>query len=309
MREESRFAVGLDLGGTKLEAQLFDPAWRCVSIRRIPTARNYQTLIADVVDLVTWADQTAGQEVLLGFGSAGLVHPRSGVVTAANLPTHGQTTAADLRVATGRDVTLINDAQAFALSEAMFGAGRAQDTFYGLILGTGVSGAYVAHKAIHRGHTGVAGEIGHLAAPAHLVEAYDLPLLPSDHGPPGSFESLIGAAGLSHIAQKVMQAAHTPQELAALRSQDPQAEKVWDIWCALVADLLVTLTRTFDPACFVLGGGLSDIAGVEDDLSTALAAAQFAGFETTPILLAEGGATSGARGAAYAAVNALGQHG
>jgi len=90
--------------------------------------------------------------------------------------------------------------------------------------------------------------------------------------------------------------------LVAARDYDAGARTAWDIWCALTGDLIRNLILIADPDCIVLGGGLSRITGVADDLQTAAAQAQLAGFAVPPILVAQGGDISGARGAAYAAM-------
>ncbi len=295
-------AVGIDLGGTKIEAQVFDSHWACIDTRRIPTPLSYDTLLDAIAGLVEWAQSHAALGVPVGIGSAGLVNPKSGIMTAANLPNHQKPFAADLAKTVGRPVSLLNDSQAMALSEAVFGAGRAYPTMLALALGTGVSGALVLNGVLHRGATQTSGEFGHIAAPAHLVQAHGLPLVVCGCGQTGCFETLLSGAGLGRIAAHVTGAALNPKAIIERRRDDPRAREVWDIWCALAADLIRTLTRTCDPDCIVLGGGLSRIEGVAVDLAKAAQAIQFAGFDVPPILLAEGGETSAARGAAYHAV-------
>lgn len=295
-------AVGIDLGGTKIEAQVFDGSWACIDTLRIPTPVSYDALLDDIAGLVAWAQRHAVSPVPVGIGSAGLVNPRTGVMTAANLPSHQKPFAADLAKAVGRSVTLLNDSQALALSEAVFGAGRGYPTMLALVLGTGVSGALVQHGVLHRGAMQTAGEFGHIAAPAHLVATHGLPLVACGCSQTGCVETLLSGAGLGRIAAQVLGAALSPEAIVEGRRDDPRARAVWDIWCALAADLIRTLTRTCDPHCIVLGGGLSQIDGLAHDLSQAAQAIQFTGFDVPPILLAQGGHTSGARGAAYEAV-------
>lgn len=294
-------AIGIDLGGTKIAARIFDENWQVSADRRVPTPSSYDALIAALAGLVAWADDAADRPLPLGIGSAGLVHPATGLCLAANLPTQGKPFARDLAAAIGRPVTFLNDSQAMALSEAVFGAGKPYRHVLALVLGTGVSGGSAISGQLWTGPTHTGGEFGHIAAPAHLVKAYDLPVLPCGCGQIGCIETLISGAGLGRIAQKVMGRVLSPETLVAIRASDPDAAKVWDIWCALTGDLVRTLTRTLDPDCFILGGGLSKIARVDADIAAAARSAQFAGFEIAPILIAQGGDDSGARGAAYAA--------
>lgn len=295
-------AVGIDLGGTKIEAQLFDTDWACLARRRIATPVSYDALIGDIAGLVGWAQNQTERTLSIGIGTAGLVNPQSGVMTAANLPHHQHPFAADLSKALGRPIVLLNDSQALALSEAVFGAGRGYPSMLAVVLGTGVSGALVQNGVLHHGGTLTSGEFGHIAAPAHLVQAHGLPLVACGCGQTGCVETLLSGAGLTRIAAHVIGEALSAEAIIGNRDNDPRARAVWTIWCALAADLIRTLTRICDPHCIVLGGGLSQIEGVALDLATAAQAIQFPGFDMPPVLLAEGGNTSGARGAAYHAV-------
>lgn len=294
-------AVGIDLGGTKIAARIFDKNWTGVADRRLPTPPAYAALIADLANLVGWADRTAGFALPVGIGAAGLIDPATGLAYAANLPTHGKPIAADIAAAIGRPVALLNDSQAMGLSESVFGAGKPYRRVLALVLGTGVSGSFTDTGQVQTGPTHTGGEFGHIAAPAHLVAAHGLPIVACGCGQAGCIETLISGRGLVRIAETVMGRTLTPEQIVAARGNDAAAAKVWDIWCALTGDLIRTLTRTLDPDCIVLAGGLSKIAGVDTDLEQAARSVQFAGFGIAPILIAQGGDASGARGAAYAA--------
>ncbi|WP_322891657.1 MULTISPECIES: ROK family protein [unclassified Yoonia] len=294
-------ALGIDLGGTKIEAQLFAPDWRMADRRRIETPATYPALVAALCDLVVWADSMSGDPVAVGIGAAGAVRPRDGVVLAANLPAQGKPLPADLAQALGRPVSYLNDSRALALSEAVFGAGRSHASVFALVIGTGVGGGHVCSGRLQTGTSGTGGEVGHMSAPAHLVQAHGLPLVACPCGRRGCIETLISGAGIARLAKSLTGQELSAPQIVAARATDPAMQVVWDLWCALTADLIQTLTLTLDPDCVVLGGGLSDIPGVVADLTAAVAQAQFDGFGSPVILRAEGGAASGARGAAYAA--------
>jgi N-acetylglucosamine kinase len=363
-------AIGVDLGGTKIETRVFDDRWAVADSRRIPTPRDYDGLVRAVADQIAWAQSVGGQStggqstggrsgggqtmggpstggqsgggqtmggpstggqstrgqsgggqtmggqcvggktgggqsgggpLPVGVAAAGHVDRRTGLAIAANLPASGRAFPADIAARTGDGVSFVTDARAFTLSEAVFGPARGRSAVLGVVLGTGVGGGVVIDGALIDGPGGFAGEVGHVAAPAHLVVAHGLPLLRCGCGRTGCAETLIAGPGLSRIAMHVTGHAMTPPEIVAARPADPGAARVWEIWCALVAELLLTLTLTVDPDCIVLGGGLSLVPGVTDDLSTALAAAQLGGLPVPHIVAAQGGETSGARGAAYAA--------
>ena len=291
-------AAGIDLGGTKIEAQLFDADWQVVERNRIDTPKDYPALVLAVRNLIAWADQAA-PDLPIGIGAAGLVHPQTGQVLAANISAHGHPFVRDIQTAAQRDVVYLNDSRAFTVSEAVFGAGRGHATVLALILGTGVGGGIARGGQLAAGPTGTGGEFGHTSAPAALIQQHTLPILPCGCGRDGCIETLIAGPGLTRIAQALTGSAMTPREVAANR--DAAAKPVWDVWIALVAELLRTLTLTVDPDIFVLGGGLSKMDGLTDALAEALQAVQFTDFPIAPVVLAEGGDTSGARGAAYTA--------
>lgn len=292
-------AAGLDLGGTKIETQVFDSDWQVAAKRRVDTPATYDALIRAIADQIAWADAQAEAPLPVGIGAAGLIHPVTGNALTANLPASGKPLPNDIRTAANRPVTYLNDCRAMALSEAVFGAGRGHHTVMALILGTGVGGGVVREGKLHHGPTATGGEFGHCAAPAHLVLSHGLPVFDCGCGAKGCIETYISGNGLQRLSQHLTGQTITPHEVADARSTD--AQKVWDIWIALCGDLLRTLILTNDPDVIVLGGGLSKIDGLIDALSAATQTAQFAGFTIAPLALAEGGDASGARGAAYAA--------
>lgn len=200
--------------------------------------------------------------------------------------------------------TYINDCRALTLSEAMFGAAKGLSPVVGLILGTGIGGGVAVDGRLIPGPAMIGGEFGHTCAPAHLVVTHGLPVVTCGCGRIGCIETLIAGPGLTRIAAALTGHAMTPREIAAAKAKDQKATQVYDIWIALVAELLMTLTFTIDPAAIVLGGGLSNIPGLTTDLAAAQSRVQLPGFGIPQILLAQGGDASGARGAAYAAVQA-----
>ena len=303
-------SAGIDLGGTKIEAQIFAPDWSMLDRRRIDTPKDYNSLVAAMADQIAWIDATSAAtsgatsatRPAIGVAAAGLVNPATGLAYTANLPATGHPFPADIARAAGRAVTYINDCRAMTLSEAVFGAAQGQSPVVGLILGTGIGGGVAVDGHLIPGPAMVGGEFGHTYAPAHLVVGHGLPVVRCGCGRTGCIETLIAGPGLTRIAQTITGQPLTPRALIAAKSDDPKAAQVYDIWCALVAELLMTLTFTIDPATIVLGGGLSNIPGLIADLGAAQARIQLPGFATPRLVLAQGGDTSGARGAAYAAM-------
>lgn len=292
-------AIGIDLGGTKIETQVFDDTWCVVARQRCDTPRDYDALVRTMSDQIKWGETQAGQAAPVGIGAAGLVNPVDGLALTANLVATGKPFPTDIATAAGRRVTYINDCRALALSEAVFGQGRGHRTVMALILGTGVGGGICVDQHLLQGPTHTGGEFGHTSAPAHLVAQHALPVMQCGCGRMGCIETYIAGPGLARLAKHLTGQDVTPPQIAAQRHGT--MAQVWDIWCALTADLVHTLTLTADPDVIVLGGGLSQIDGVTDDLAKAARHAQLPGFASPPLVVAEGGGTSGARGAAYAA--------
>ena len=295
-------AAGIDLGGTKIEVQLFDQDWACVDRRRIDTPATYDDLVRAMAGQIAWADQRAGARLPVGIAAAGLVRPNTGLAYTANLPAMDRPLPADIVTAVGRGVTYINDCRALALSEAVFGAGRGKSPVAGLILGTGVGGGLAIDGRLAPSFAAVGGEFGHFTASANLVAQHGLPIVKCGCGRFACTETLVSGPGLTRLAEHFVGHAMTPEELARARAANAQAAKAWGVWCDLVADLLITLVFTTDPQAIVIGGGLSKIPGLIGDLTAALQRAQLPGFAVPELLLAQGGDASGARGAAYAAL-------
>ena len=288
-------AAGIDLGGTKIEAQVFDTAWNRVATNRIPTPTTYDGLVAAMVTQIRWAEsQTAGLPI--GIAAAGLINPGTGLALTANLPATGHPFPADIAAAAGRPVTYVNDCRAQALSEATFGAAKGFRTALSLNLGTGLAGGIVTGGHLLPGPTGLGGEFGHFALPANVVAAHNLPIIRCGCGRIGCTETLIAGPGLSRLHHHLTGETVTPEQITQDRST-----QTWAIWCQLTAELIYTLCLTVDPDIVVLAGGLSRAEGLIPDLTTALTRAQLTGYGPPLLRLAQGGDTTGARGAAYAA--------
>jgi predicted NBD/HSP70 family sugar kinase len=294
-------AAGIDLGGTKIEAQIFAPDWSCADRRRIDTPRDYPGLVAAMADQIGWIT-TQGGEIPVGISAAGLVNPRTGHAFTANLPATGHPFPADIARAAGRPVTYVNDCRALTLSEAIFGAARGLSPVAGLILGTGIGGGVAIDGRLVTGPAMVGGEFGHFAAPAHVVAAHSLPIHRCGCGRMGCTETYVAGPGLTRLCAHLTGQSLTPPEIATRKDHDPAIARVWALWADLTAELLLTLSFVIDPAAIVLGGGLSKIPGVDRDLAAALTRAQLPGFAIPRILIAEAGDASGARGAAHAAL-------
>jgi N-acetylglucosamine kinase len=296
-------AAGIDLGGTKIETQIFDANWHRISAHRVPTPTTYSALVEAIALEIHWAKAQAG-DVPTGICAPGQINPATNLALTANLPASGQPLPTDIARAAGKPITYLNDGRAQALSEAIFGQAKGYATALTLNLGTGISGGIVAHGQLLPAATGTGGEVGHFALAATPMLKHALPLLPCGCGRIGCVETLISGPGLTRIAKEKTGQTLKAQHITTHRHTDPALAAVWHIWCDLVTEWLVTLTLTVDPACIVFAGGLAQAPGLIPDLTTALHSAQLGDFPIPKLLLAEGGDATGARGAAYAAWSA-----
>ena len=285
-------AAGIDLGGTKIEAQIFDSSWNRVTSHRIPTPRTYADLLAAMARQIAWIDAQT-PNLPIGVAAAGLINP-AGIALTANLPATGHPFPADIAQAARRRITYINDCRAQALSEAQFGAAKGFRTAITLNLGTGLAGGVVIDGNLLKGPTGLGGEFGHFALP---FTPHDVPHIRCGCGRMACTETLIAGPGLTRIHAHLTGQTLTPE---AITTGDHPV--TMQIWLTLTAELLHTLSMVIDPDCIVLAGGLSRAPGLIPRLTQALQTAQLPGYGTPLLRLAEGGDTTGARGAAFAAL-------
>ena len=293
-------AAGIDLGGTKIEAQVFGADWNRLDSRRVATPATYDALVLALADQIDWVEARS-PGLPIGVAAAGLVNPATGLALTSNLPATGRPFPADIAKAAGRSITYVNDCRAQILSEAAFGAARGASPALGFSIGTGLAGGIVVDGRLLHGLTGVGGEFGHFALPSVPMMAHGLPILRCGCGRLGCTETLISGPGLSRIVAHLLQREMTSQQIVELRGDDADIARCWAIWCELLVETLLTLCLIVDPAVVVLGGGLGRVAGLIDDLAPALQKAQLAGFGIPDLRIAEGGDASAARGAAYAA--------
>ena len=203
--------IGVDIGGTKIEALALDAAGREVFRKRIPTPRgDYEATVAAVVSLV--AEAGAGT---VGVGIPGALSRATGRVKNANSTwLIGRSLKEDLERALKREIRLENDANCFALSEAVDGAGQGARVVFGVILGTGVGGGIVVDGRVLTGPNAIAGEWGHNPLP--LPSEADLPLPPCYCGRLGCIETYLSGPGLARDHQQITGARLTPEEIVAL---------------------------------------------------------------------------------------------
>lgn len=289
---------GIDLGGTKIEARLFDgAAARTLETRRIPTPKqSFEAMMAGLGDQLDWLEaRSPGLPV--GVAIPGVTDPVTEENFTSNIPATGHSVGRSLATARGRPIPVVNDCMAFAFSEAHGGAGDDFHSVMGLVLGTGVGGGFCLGSELAYRHAGLAVEIGHVGISARALARHGLPLWSCGCGRVACMENYASGTGLARLAKWKLGEDLTGAELAA----HPRAEEVLEIWADLTADCLDTIQLLLDPDCIVLGGGLSNMAGVVERLETAFGALKLGTVRLPALRIARHGDSSGARGAALVA--------
>lgn len=247
--------LGVDLGGTKTEGIVLDETGKELLRERCttPAPQGYQAILANVIALVRRLEHAVGATCRIGVGTPGAVSAHSGRLKNSNTTClNGQPIRDDLQRLLGRPVRLANDANCFALSEALDGAGRGEAVVFGAILGTGVGGGIVVHSRLVQGAQNIAGEWGH-----NVLEP-DGP--PCYCGKRGCVETFLSGPGLV----RDYQTGHPPVASAAdvvarAAAGEPAAEAALDRYLERFGRALSTVVNILDPDVVVLGGGLSNI--------------------------------------------------
>jgi len=293
------FRIGIDLGGTKIECVLLGPDGEEVHRRRIAAPRGvYEHTVAAIRDLVLEADQAAGHKASVGIGIPGAMSRRTGLVKNANSTwLIGKPLAADLEAALGRAVRIENDANCFAVSEAVDGAGQGSPVVFGVILGTGVGAGVVWNDRAVTGRNAIAGEWGHNPLPWPTDD--ERPGPPCYCGRQGCIETFLSGPGLAADHQRKVGAVLSPEEIVDHATQgDPACRETLDRYADRLARALAHVINIVDPDAIVVGGGLSNIAALYEEVPNRWSRYVFSDEVSTPLLRAKHGDSSGVRGAA-----------
>ncbi len=285
--------LGLDLGGTKIAAAVLDSRGRMLREARAKNPGAYDALIQTIREL---CDELADPEVPFGMGIPGSVSPTTGLVRNCNATfVNGRDLRRDLVEATGRPVRLANDANCFALSEAVDGAAAGSPSVFGVIIGTGVGGGIVLGGALVEGAGGLAGEWGHIPLPWSQPEER----VPRTCwcGLPGCMETW--ASGPAFEQDYGAQGVPAPEIVRLARAEEPAAAAALARYVSRLGRGLALICNVLDPQDIVLGGGLSNIDELYDALPRAMAPYLFTDHPTVRIVRHKHGDASGVRGAAW----------
>jgi fructokinase len=292
--------IGVDLGGTKIEAVALDADGTIVARQRVPTPRDdYEATVDAIVSLVTRIEREIGRRASVGVGIPGILSPATGLVKNANsVWLIGRPLDVDLAARLGRPVRIENDANCFALSEALDGAGRGAEVVFGVIVGTGTGGGIVVRGALLRGRHRIAGEWGHNPLPWPQEDEWPGPACYC--GRSGCIETFLSGPGLARAYEAAtgerLEAVDIAQRAAA---GEAAAAAVLARYEDRMARALASVINVLDPDVIVLGGGLANIARLYGNVPRLWGRFVFSDRADTPLVPPVHGPTSGARGAAW----------
>jgi fructokinase len=292
--------IGLDWGGTKLEAIALDPVTNEELTRnRIDSPKDdYQDILTAVYNLIL---ETAGKEkeITVGIGMPGSLHPKTGLVQVSNTKAlEGQNVKKDLEEKLGFEIKIANDADCLALSEAIDGAGKDFNSVFAVILGTGVGAGYVINKQLVVGPNKLTGEWGQNPIPGPMDD-YEVSI--KRHcGRIGAIEVFLSGPGLENWYEfKTKQKKSSREVVDIFRDGDKEAKEIMEKYFERTARAFSTFINILDPDVIVCGGGMSEIKEIYESIPKKIVPYLASDIFLTPIVQAKHGASSGVRGAAH----------
>ena len=287
---------GVDLGGTKTEILALAPGGTELWRKRVPTARDYDGTVRIIADLVHEAENRTGARGSLGLAIPGCETAQGVIKNANSTWLNGLPLRRDLEAALDRAVRLANDANCFALSEASDGAAVGAHVVFGVIAGTGIGGGIVVEGKVLAGAHGVGGEWGHIPLPASSIE--EVTNAPACYcGKRGCLEAWCSGPALARDFKRATGRDATAESIAVSTGADERA--AMDRLVDRMARSMATMVNILDPDVIVMGGGLSNIARLYDDLPPLVEKYGFTLGSPPRIVKNLHGDSSGVRGAAW----------
>jgi fructokinase len=292
--------IGIDLGGTKIEAVAIDGEGTAHFRHRASTpVGNYDGTLEAIAELVFGIEKACGEKGTVGVGTPGAISPRTGLIKNANSTIlNGRALDRDLAHILGRPVILENDANCFALSEAVDGAASDVGLVFGVILGTGVGGGIVIDKRIVSGHSRIAGEWGHNPLP--WPTPGEIAGESCYCGKIGCIETFLSGPAISRQFYARTGRNLTSEEISvAAEAGDSEAVSMLEVFEDRLARGLAHVVNILDPGRIVLGGGLSNIERLYRRIPALIQRYVFSDGVDTAVVRALHGDSSGVRGAAW----------
>lgn len=292
--------IGIDLGGTKTEALLIDAEGKKIFSKRILTEKNYQGTIKGIVNLVSEIQLKYNSVESIGIGMPGSISNKSSTIIGANSQwLNGKPFKKDLENLLNRIVNIENDANCFTLSEAVDGAGKDSNVVFGIIIGTGTGGGIVIDKKIYKGRNLIVGEFGHNCLPRTSDEEMNL-AKPCYCGLKGCIETFISGPGFEYIFNYINKTNLQTKDIIKLYEEnDKRAEIALRSYVNRLGRSISDVINILDPDIVVLGGGMSNINYIYDNIEKEISRYVFSDAITTKVVKNLHGDSSGVRGAAW----------
>jgi fructokinase len=296
--------IGVDVGGTKIEAIVMGPGSRILHRERVPTpCDEYRSTLAAIAGLVERVERAVGAKAPLptGFGTPGAISPATGRIKNSNSTTlNGQPLKQDLEELLRRPVRIANDADCLALSEASDGAGAGAPCVFAAILGTGVGGGVVVNGRLVTGPNAIGGEWGHNALPWPRPEWNEVPGPVGWEGQHGVIEAYCCGPALALDHERVTGEKRTSVEIVAgADNGDERCNATLARWEDRLARAFASIINVLDPHVIVVGGGLSRIDRLYRNVPRLWDQWVFSDRVDTNLAAALHGDSSGVRGAAW----------
>ena len=289
------YRLGIDLGGTKIEAILIDDQFQVIERKRVPTMRDdgYSAILKRIIDLAKDMINAADVDGPIGICTPGAIEPETGLLKNSNtVCLIGQPIQKDMEKELKIPVLMENDANCFALAEATIGAAKKYNVVFGVILGTGCGGGISIHKNIHRGANRIAGEWGHHTLYPDGRDCYC--------GNKGCTESYISGTALEKEWQEISGTFSRVTDVIDNKLYESHPE--WRSNFILnFGRAMANVIDILDPDAIVLGGGLSKIDFLYTDGKESAYSETFSEIVSTPILKNKLGDSGGVFGAAMLA--------
>jgi fructokinase len=299
MREQVML-IGIDWGGTKIEGVAMEAdGSELLRLREVTPRHDYAACISMISSMISNLEQRTGKRGSVGIGIPGSLEPKSRLGKGASSTwLLGQPVEADLKAALQRDIRVENDADCFAASEAVDGAGAGFNVVFAIILGSGAGAGIAVGGKAHHGPNNSGGEWGHNPLP--FPDTTEMPGKACYCGRFGCMETWVsGRAFEAQYFEHKGVALKAADIMDLKRKGDHLAGLLWRRYVDRVARGLATVVNTLDPDVLVMGGGMSNLDELYEDLPKALAQRTFSTVFNTPIKRNVHGDASGVRGAAW----------
>lgn len=292
--------IGIDLGGTKIEGIALADDGKELLRHRIPTPRDdYPGTLQAIHDVVAHLEQQTTQTGSVGMGIPGAISPATGLVKNANSTwLIGEPLEKDLEQKLARPIRISNDANCFTVSEATDGAAKDAEVVFGVIIGTGTGGGICINQQVVTGANAIGGEWGHNPLPWPRDD--ERPGLSCYCGQNGCIETFLSGTGLTrHFIAAGGKAERAQDIIAQLDAGEPRAEKAIADYENRMARALASVINVIDPHVIVLGGGLSNVTRLYQNVPTLWTDYIFSDHVSTRLVAPLHGDSSGVRGAAW----------